>query len=125
MPEASDSSYAAVTRHQRLNNMNNKVAGRPSALEIVDDDWAADKLSDDEVEIGRHELAVAPLLEEGELDADAIVSPAGNSSTALSSSERRRREEGWNDLALEQLGRTTNPISATVPTTTNRNSNPS
>jgi hypothetical protein len=52
-------------------------------LEIVDDEWAADKLSDDEVDVGRHEAAVAPLLEEGELDADAIVvSPTGNSASA-------------------------------------------
>ena len=108
MPEASDSNYAAVTRHRRPVS----TAGRPPALEIVDDDWAADKLSDDEVEVGRHEAAVAPLLEEGELDADAIVSPAGNSSAALNSSERRRREEGWSDLALEQLDATNNSLPA-------------
>ena len=104
MPEASDSNYAAVTRHRRPVS----TAGRPPVLDLVDDDWAADKLSDDEVEVGRHEAAVAPLLEEGELDADAIVSPAGNSSAALNSSERRRREEGWSDLALEQLDGTNN-----------------
>jgi hypothetical protein len=58
-------------------------------LEIVDDDWAADKLSDDEVEVGRHEAAVAPLLEEGELDADAIVvSPTGNSASAANNGEK-------------------------------------
>jgi hypothetical protein len=59
------------------------TAARPPVLELVDDDWAADRLSDDEVEVGRHEAAVAPLLEEGELDADAIVvSPTGNSASA-------------------------------------------
>lgn len=99
MPEASDSNYAAVARHRRPMS----TSGRPPVLELVDDDWAADKLSDDEVEVGRHEAAVAPLLEEGELDADAIVSPAGNSSSAVSSSEQRRREQGWNDLGLDQL----------------------
>jgi hypothetical protein len=59
-------------------------------LEIVDDEWAADKLSDDEVEVGRHEAAVAPLLEEGELDADAIVvSPTGNSASAANNGKQR------------------------------------
>ena len=98
MPEPSDSNYAAATRLRRPMS----TAGRPPVLEIVDDDWAADKLSDDEVEVGRHEVAVAPLLEEGELDADAVVIPAGNSVSA-NASERRRREEGWADLGLEQL----------------------
>ena len=78
----SDSNYAAVTRHRRPLS----TAGRPHVLDIVDDEWAADKLSDDEVEVGRHEAAVAPLLEEGELDADAIVvSPTGNSASAANS----------------------------------------
>src|SRR5687767_13568075 len=78
----SDSNYAAVTRHRRPFSK----SARPPVLEIVDDDWAADKLSDDEVEVGRHEAAVAPLLEEGELDADAIVvSPTGNSASAANS----------------------------------------
>ena len=113
MPEASDSNYAAVTRHRRP--FSSSTAGRPPALEIVDDAWATDKLSDDEVEVGRHEAAVAPLLEEGELDADAIVSPAGNSSAAVNSSERRRREEGWSDLALEQLDGSNNPLPANRP----------
>ena len=82
----SDSNYAAVTRHRRPL----AKAGRPPVLEIVDDDWAADKLSDDEVEVSRHEAAVAPLLEEGELDADAIVvSPTGNSSSAANNGKFR------------------------------------
>jgi hypothetical protein len=66
----------------------------------VNDEWAADKLDDDNIQVSQHEAVVAPLLEEGELDADAIVvSPTGNSSAAANNaSERRRREEGWNDL---------------------------
>lgn len=80
----SDSNYAAVTRHRR--HLNPKAA-RPPVLELVDQEWAADKLSDDEVEVGRHE-ADAGGFEEGELDADAIVvSPAGNSSSAANSGE--------------------------------------
>ncbi len=79
---SSDSNYAAVTRHRRPLNAK---SGRPPVLELVDDDWAADKLSDDEVDVGRHE-ADAGGFEEGELDADAIVvSPAGNSASAANS----------------------------------------
>jgi hypothetical protein len=74
----SDSNYSAVSRHTRRPQSKTK-----NALDVVDDAWAADKLSDDEVEISRHEAVVAPLLEEGELDADAIVvSPTGNSASA-------------------------------------------
>jgi hypothetical protein len=101
MPQPSDSNYAAVTRHRRPFS----TAGRPPVLDIVDDEWASEKLPDDDVDVRRHEAAVAPLLEEGELDADAIVvSPTGNSSIAANNaSERRRREEGWNELGLDQL----------------------
>ncbi len=80
----SDSNYAAVTRHRRPLN---PKAARPPVLELVDAQWAADKLSDDEVDVGRHE-ADAGGFEEGELDADAIVvSPAGNSSSMANSGE--------------------------------------
>lgn len=99
MPEASDSNYAAATRHRRPMS----TAGRPPVLELIDDDWAKDKLDDDEVEVGRAEASLAPMMDEGELDSDAIVSPAGNSSMAVNSSMRRRREEIWNDLGLDQL----------------------
>jgi hypothetical protein len=81
----SDSNYSSVARytHQPLSK-----AVRPVALHVVDESWACDKLSDDEVEIARHEAAVAPLLEEGELDADAIVvSPTGNSASAANNGE--------------------------------------
>lgn len=82
---ASDSNYASVTRHTRRPL---SKSARPVVLEVVDEAWAADKLSDDEVEIARHEAAVAPLLEEGELDADAIVvSPTGNSASAANNGE--------------------------------------
>ena len=101
MPQPSDSNYAAVSRHRRPFS----TAGRPSCLDIIDDEWACEKLPDDDIQVSRHEAAVAPLLEEGELDADAIVvSPTGNSSIAANNaSERRRREEGWTDLGLDQL----------------------
>jgi hypothetical protein len=74
-------------------------------LDIVDDAWAADTLSDDEIDVERHEAAIAPLLEEGELDVDAVVVSTGHSGSAGNgAAERRKREEGrWNDLALDQF----------------------
>jgi len=85
----SDSNYGAVTRHRRPLNA---TAGRPPVLELVDDQWAADKLSDDEVEVGRHE-AGAGGFEEGELDADAVVvSPTGNSASTANSGRSTRRQ---------------------------------
>ena len=75
---------------------------RPSNLDIIDDAWASDKLSDDEVDTIRGEHAISLLLEdEGELD-DGIVTSANSSSAATGALERRRREEGrWNDLGLD------------------------
>ena len=91
----SDSSYAAVSRHARPPTTHTAGGGcgggggvRPVAALVVDETWASETLSDDEVEIARHEAAVAPLLEEGELDADAIVvSPTGNSASAANTGE--------------------------------------
>ena len=76
--------------------------GRPSNLDIIDDAWVSDKLSDDEVEVERSEAAIAPMLEDdGELD-DAVVTSANSGSAANGALERRRREEGrWNDLGLD------------------------
>ena len=106
----SDSNYSSVARYTRQPL---SKAARP----VVDQAWASDKLSDDEVEINRHEAAIAPLLEEGELDADAIVvSPTGNSASAANSAaERRRREEGWNDLGLDQIDANGIGVGSTVP----------
>ena len=119
MPQPSDSNYVAVTRHRRP--FARPAAGRPNILLVDDSDkfdddphfwtavgasaWEIDRLEDDDIPISRHEAIVAPLLEEGELDADAIVvSPTGNSSVAANNAtERRRREEGWSDLALDQF----------------------
>ena len=76
--------------------------GRPSNLDIIDDAWAADKLSDDEVEVERSEAAIAQLLEdEGEMD-DAVVTTTNSGSAASGALERRRKAEGrWNDLGLD------------------------
>lgn len=80
----SDSNYSAVSRHR---GHIPSTRARPPVLETVDDRWAADSLSDDEVELGRLE-ADAGGFEEGELDADAIVvSPAGNSASLVNSGE--------------------------------------
>jgi hypothetical protein len=81
----SDSCYAAVARFSR--QPLSKSAAHVT-LDMVDDEWAADTLSDDEVETARPEAVVAPLLEEGELDQDAIVvSPTGNSALAANNGE--------------------------------------
>ena len=104
----SDSSYAAVTRHRRPLS----TSGRPRSLDLVDDAWASETLSDDEIDVNRQENEVlAPLLEEegGELDMDTIVVPSssqnhhyatssasgnGGSGVILGAVERRRKEEG-------------------------------
>lgn len=98
MPQASDSSYAAVTRFRR------PYATTPPVW-IDDESWRQDRLPLDELDVQKFESAVAPLLEEGELDADAIVvTPSGNSSSAANhAAERRRREERWTDNGLDQL----------------------
>jgi hypothetical protein len=77
--------------------------GRPSNIDIIDDTWTSDTLSDDEVEIEQPtEQKIAPLLEdESELD-DAVVTTANSGSAAMGALERRRKEEGrWNDLGLD------------------------
>jgi Apc13p protein len=124
MPRYSDSNYAAVTRKRRYMSHIPTVAivDSSDAAAAFDSsggcsfDWPGDVLEPDDVDITRHEAAVAPLLEEGELDADAIVvSPTGNSSSAANvASERRRREDGWNDLALEQFAEAAASASASA-----------
>ena len=95
----SDSSYAAITRHRRPFS----TAGRPPFLDVVDDVWASEVLSDDEIDVTQYEAVIAPMLEEGELDVDAVVVSTGHSSA-----ERRRKEEGrWNDLGLDTFGQAT------------------
>lgn len=92
----SDSSYSAATRHRTPHS----TAGRPPSLEIVDDDWAADTLTDDEVECTRQEAAIAPLL--GEIDISDAVSALGNPGSTQGD-KRRRDENRWNDLALDRF----------------------
>ena len=95
----SDSKSIVITKLRRPH----PGTTRPSNLDIVDDAWAADKLSDDEVDEKEGEAAIAPLLDddEGELD-DAVVTTANSGSAASGALERRRKEEGrWNDLGLD------------------------
>ena len=82
MPQASDSNYAAVTRHRKPWT----TSGRLDI--IIDDDWAKDKLVNDDV------LLDEPPMEE---EADTVVV------SRPSQEDRRRREEGWNDLGLDQI----------------------
>jgi hypothetical protein len=97
---ASDSNYNAATRHKRPLS----TAGRPPALDVVDDAWAADTLSDDEIEVSaQREADLAQLLEtEGELD-DAVVVAAGQNGSAANGAARRREEGRWADLGLDNL----------------------
>lgn len=93
----SDSSYVAVTNHRRPFD----TSGRPPVLELIDDDWAADTLEDEELPTKAFEV---PLMEEDDLDGDQAVVTTGTSSSAVTNlEERRRRDEGWNDLGLDQL----------------------
>ncbi|KAL7542374.1 hypothetical protein ACHAXR_011717 [Thalassiosira sp. AJA248-18] len=98
----SDSKNIAATKLRRPTHQ--PTNPRPSNLDIIDDAWASDKLSDDELELTSpgYEAAIAPLLEdEGELD-DAVVTTANSGSAASGALERRRKEEGrWNDLGLD------------------------
>jgi len=96
MPQASDSSYAAVTRHRRPYS----TAGRPPVFRR-DPHHRLLSNDDDDVLLQHHEESVTT--EEEDPDA-GCVAPAGNSSAAAQSlRERRRREEGWNDHGLEAL----------------------
>lgn len=94
----SDSNYAAATRHRKPNS----TAGRPPSLAIVDDDWANDCLTDDEIDCNEQENKIQPLL--GDLDVDAVLVSTGHSDTAENDKDRRRREEGrWTDLGLDRF----------------------
>ena len=126
MPSASDSNYIAVTRWRRPHSTIPPVF-------LDDSSWRSSPTlppeSDDLVDVAKYESAVAPLLEEGELDADAIVvTPSGNSSAAANHAvERRRREERWTDIGLEQLLVQGNAAvgGATRNNNTRNNNNPS
>jgi Apc13p protein. len=94
----SDSNYVAATRHRKPASL----AGRLPSLEIVDDEWAADHLSDDEVDCRQQEASVQPLL--GDIDVDTVVVSTGHSDSAQNDSDRRRRQDArWNDLALDRF----------------------
>jgi Apc13p protein len=97
MPQASDSNYAAVTRHRRPFS----TSGRPPVLEMMDDSWAGSKLDNDEIVL--HHTPAVPL-EDDEDGGDAAAAVTPNSSAAVTAaSDRRRREEGWTDLGLDLL----------------------
>lgn len=104
----SDSSFTYVARHR----IPNSTAGRPPSLDIVDDDWAADTLSDDEIDCSRQEAVIAPML--GSLDvSDAVAENVGNS-TANPTEKRRRGDNNWNDLALNRFPGDSNGNDSTV-----------
>uniref|UniRef100_A0A7S1Y257 Anaphase-promoting complex subunit 13 n=1 Tax=Grammatophora oceanica TaxID=210454 RepID=A0A7S1Y257_9STRA len=102
----SDSNYLAITRHRAP--FAKWSEGRPRVVldaMISDSDHRfadAASLSDDEIDTARHEI---PLMgEDDDLEPDAAVVSTGTSATAATNAEQRqRREEGWNDLALDQI----------------------
>jgi hypothetical protein len=102
----SDSKYSALTKLKRPHHNHASAAGTGYRnLDIIDDAWAADKLSDDEIDettTRGAESQISSLLEdEGEMD-DGIVTAANSGSAAGGALERRRREEGrWDDLGLD------------------------
>lgn len=101
----SDSTYASRIRHR--GRYLQSTAGRPPSLDVIDDAWAAATLSDDDIDVERHEVALASMLldeEDDLLDSDAACafSAAPHSGSAADvAAERRRKEEGrWNDLGM-------------------------
>jgi hypothetical protein len=63
---------------------------------------AADVLEEEDLPTKPYEV---PLMEDDDLDGEQAVVTTGTSSSAVTNlAERRRREEGWNDLGfLDQL----------------------
>jgi hypothetical protein len=57
-------------------------------LDIIDDDWAADTLSDDEIELPPE---VDPVPDENEIDSLELAE------------SRKKEEERWTDLALDSF----------------------
>ena len=111
----SDSSYIAVTNHRKPFD----TSGRPPALELIDDEWAADVLEDEEIPTKPYE---SPLMEEDELDGEPAVVTTGTSSSAVTNlEERRRRDEGWNDLGLDQLDQRQDAAGAPSSTSNSNN----
>jgi hypothetical protein len=102
----SDSRNIALAKLRRPRHRHGTSATtRPCNLDIIDDAWASDKLSDDEIDEDTTrgaESAISSLLEdEGEMD-DGIVTAANSGSAAMGALERRMREEGrWDDLGLD------------------------
>jgi hypothetical protein len=107
----SDSSYVAVTNHRKPFD----IRGRPAVLELIDDEWAADVIEDEDLPTKLYEL---PLLLADDDDDDvggidgaggggsgeqAVITTGTSSSAVTQRTERRKREEGWNDLGLDQL----------------------
>jgi hypothetical protein len=102
----SDSRNIALSKLRRPRHRHGTSATtRPCNLDVIDDAWASDKLSDDEIDEDTTrgaESAISSLLEdEGEMD-DGIVTAANSGSAAMGALERRKREEGrWDDLGLD------------------------
>jgi len=84
----SDSSFAAVSRYRGF-------------LDVIDEEWTADSLSDDELDVP----ALSEFFLEDDEDEDTIN---GGDSTAgrkgfVGTGRRPNQEERWEDLGLDRL----------------------
>lgn len=82
----SDSSFAAVSRYRGF-------------LEVIDAEWMADALSDDELDVP---AATDLFLEDDDDDDGTEGGPPGGSGVA-GVGKRPNQEDRWGDLGLEHL----------------------
>lgn len=98
----SDSSYAKKRSH--FHNTHN-IRGRPQNLDLIDDQWACDMLSDDEVEIAPINEAMfleqnCAIPEEEDMEGDTLMVSAVVAA-ATASEQRKKQDDKWTDLGLE------------------------
>jgi hypothetical protein len=129
----SDSNYAARCRHKRSflpphpSHTSGPSFARPAPLDIVDDEWAAETLSDDDIDIPPScHIPLSQLLDDSDVGGDAfggmmsgagagggiaatadgaaVASATHSGAVAEAAMERRQRAEmQWNELALDQF----------------------
>jgi hypothetical protein len=99
----SDSAYASRIRHR--GRYLQSTSGRPPSLDVIDDAWAVATLSNDDIDVERHEVALASMLIDS--DAACAFSAAPHSGSAAEvAAERRRKEEAVQGSIKKSLGMT-------------------
>jgi hypothetical protein len=83
----SDSSFAAVSRYRGF-------------LEVIDAEWMADALSDDELDVP---AATDLFLEDDDDDDDGTEGGAPGGGGVAGVGKRPNQEDRWGDLGLEHL----------------------